>query len=139
MKSVLSYFGASILIWIGYILTSVVVGFLLEFLLSFITGWARHILPYTMAMVAGGMGITVGFIFAAKWFEELSPRRLAWIFFGVLGFLTAVAAFVAMKMSIELTLSTLRDTVQAATAVITGWILTKNDGYIGFETFKIRV
>jgi len=139
MKSTLSYFGASSLFFIGYILTSVVVGFLLEFLLTYITGWARYILPYTMAMIAGGIGVVVGFSFAEKWFEELSPRRLAWIFYGVLGLLTAAAAVAALMMQIELTHYSVRDTVQAVTAVVTAWMVTKKDGYIGYETFRFRL
>jgi hypothetical protein len=114
------------------------VGLLLEFLLTFITGWARHILPYTMAMVAGGMGVVVGFSFAEKWFEELSPRRLAWIFYGVLGLLTAAAAVAVVMMHIELTQYSVRGTVQAATAVITAWMVTKKDGSVGYETFRFR-
>jgi hypothetical protein len=139
MKSSLSYFGASILFCIGYILTSIVVGFLLEFLLTFITGWARHILPYTMAMVAGGLGVVIGFSFVERRFDELSPRRLAWIFYGVLGLLTAAAALAIVMMQIELTQYSVRDTVQVATAVITAWILTKKEGYFGYEEFRFRL
>ena len=112
-------------------LTTIVVGFMLEFMLTFITGLARHILLYTMAMVAGGMGIVVGFSFSARWFEELSPRRLAWIFYVVLGLLTAASVAVAVMMQIELTQYSIRDTVQAVTAVVTAWMVTKKDGSVG--------
>jgi hypothetical protein len=86
-----------------------VIGFALEFLLSFITGWARYILPYRMAMVAGGIGVVVGFSFAEKWFEELSPRRLVWMFCGVLGLLTSAAVIVAVMIQIELTQYSVQD------------------------------